>query len=89
MNSHERRTAERYWTHCINLSNDDERYYDIMDWIYNNFGSCSFKRRRGPRWCWRPVYSDVGNFARAWTKTQLFFHNDKDFTWLLMKWDNQ
>ena len=89
MNAHDRRVTERYWPHAINVSHDDDRYYDIIEWLNKNLGSCSFKRKNYPRWCWRPNYISVGNFAMSWEGTQLFFHKDKDYAWFLMKWDGQ
>ena len=89
MNSHDRRTTERYWPHAINVLHDDDRHDEIFEWLETNLGSCSFKRKKSPRWCWRPHYEDVGNFARAWVGTQLHFRKDKDYAWFLMKWDGE
>lgn len=87
MNSHERRVVERTWPYAINIDHDDDRYYDIVEWLNKNFGSCSFKRRRMPRWCWRPTYADAGNFS-VWASTQLYFRKEKDYMAVLLKWDN-
>ena len=87
MNSHDRRVTERYWPHTINVSYDDDREYEIFEWLNKNFGSCSFKRRSTPRWCWRPNYVDVGNFAMAAVGTQLHFRKEKDYMAFLLKWD--
>lgn len=89
MNSHERRVVERYWPHCVNVANDDARYADLVEWLNKNFGSCSFKRRQSPRWCWRPVYTDLGNFAHYWSQTQLYFRKEKDYLAFLLRWDNE
>ena len=89
MNSHERRVTERYWPHAINISYDDDRYYDIVEWLNKNLGSCSFKRKNYPRWCWRPNWADMGNFSVGWVGTQLFFRKDKDYMAFLLKWDGE
>ena len=88
VNSHDRRVCDRYWPHAVSLNNEDSRYYDIVEWLNTNFGSCSFKRRSMPRWCWRPSYQDAGNFS-VWEGTDIFFRKDKDYTAFLLKWDNR
>lgn len=87
MNSHERRVVERYWRHAINVYHDDDRYNDIVAWLNLNFGSCNFKRRHMPRWCWRPHYESIGNFSQMWTGDQLYFRKDRDYTAFLLRWD--
>ena len=72
MNSHDRRITERYWPYAVSLLHDDDRHYEIIEWVNKNFGGCSFHKKKTPRWCWRPSYADVGNFCRAWVGTQLF-----------------
>lgn len=87
MNSRDRRTVNRMWPHAIDVDHLDTRYYDIIEWLNKNFGSCSFKRRQMPRWCWRPTYIDAGNFSQVWSGTQLFFRRDKDYMAFLLRWD--
>lgn len=86
MNSHERRVVERYRSHSINVSYDDDRYSDIIEWLNKNFGSCEFKRKKSPRWCWRPDYMDMSGFAMMCVGTQLFFHKEKDYMAFLLRW---
>ena len=87
MNSHERRVNERRWPHCATISNGDARMLEILDWLHENFGSCSLSRRRLSRWCCRPDYSPTHSFASIWSGTQLFFRCKEDYAWFLLKWD--
>jgi hypothetical protein len=88
MNAHDRRVTDRYWPHCINVSYDDDRFLEIHEWLNKNFGSSSFRRRRPPRWCWRPNYTDVGNFAMVAVGSQLHFRKEKDYMAFLLRWDH-
>ena len=87
MNAHDRRVTARYWPHSIDMDHDDDRYYEVVEWLNKNFGSCNFKKRRPPRWVWRPYYADIGNFSQMWVGTQFFFRKKEDYSWFLLKWD--
>jgi hypothetical protein len=91
MNSHDRRVTERYWPHCVEVGHDseDQRYYDIIEWLNKNFGSCSFKKKKMPRWCWRPAYTPLSGFTMYWSGTQIFFRKEKDYMTFLLRWDGQ
>jgi len=89
MNSHERRVCDRYWSHRATVSNGDDRYYDIFEWLYENFGNCSLSRRRPPRWVWTPDYSTSHSMTEIWDGTQIFFHRKADYAWFLLKWDGE
>ena len=87
MNSHQRRVCDRYWPYDIHLQCGNDLLDEILEWLTETFGSCSFKRRSTPRWCWRPNYVDVGNFAMAAVGTQLHFRKEKDYMAFLLKWE--
>lgn len=87
MNSHERRVCNRRWPHCVTVSNGDDRYSDIFEWLYENFGNCSLARRRPPRWVWRKDYSTSHSMTEIWDGTQVFFRHKEDYAWFLLKWD--
>lgn len=86
MNSHDRRTTNRYWPHGVYVYNDlaDE----CFEWLHKNFGSCSFKRRKTPRWCWRPDMVPVGtNFTMKQQGVEVFFRKKEDYAWFMLKWN--
>jgi hypothetical protein len=88
MNSHQRRKVERRWPHAVNVLDDDAGYVDeVFLWLGDNLGSKGFTRRRKPRWCYRTHYSEYSSFARIQKGVQIYFRNDKDYAWILLRWD--
>ena len=86
MNSHERRTTERRWPYCIDINNDDALLIECFSWLDHTLGSCEFTRKRNPRWCWRPNYSNKG-FAMYRIGIQVYFRRKEDYAWFLLKWE--
>ena len=87
MNSHERRVVDRYWRHVVNVDVSILFDEDGWTWLHETFGSCTFKRKNYPRWCWRPHYVSVGNFAMRSDGAQIFFRKKADYAWFMLKWD--
>lgn len=85
MNSHERRIVNRYWGHSINVYNAlaDE----CFPWLEENFGSCNFKSRRMPRWCWTPNMATNSNFTVYQDGVNFYFHKERDYVAFLLKWN--
>ena len=85
MNSRDRRTVDRLWPHGIYLENDlaDE----CFPWLKKNFGSCSFKRRRMPRWCWRPDMLPGPNFTMYQGGVSLYLRKERDYLAFLLRWN--
>ena len=85
MNSHERRTTERRWPHCVFVNNILAE--ECFPWMEENFGSSSFKRRRMPRWCWRPDMGQGPGFTIMRHGVEIYFRRKEDYTWFLLKWE--
>lgn len=86
MNARDRRTVNRMWPHSVVVDDHILFDQDCWTWLHKNFGSCSFKRRGMPRWCWRPSYYDVGSFAVACDGAEIFFRKERDYTAFLLRW---
>lgn len=87
MNSHDRRTTNRFWPYGVHLDMEHKSLNEVLEWLTYTFGSCSFKTRRTPRWCWKPEYVDNGNFTMRQHGAWVFFRKDKDYALFLLKWD--
>lgn len=87
MNSHDRRTVNRAWPHSVVVDDNILFDQDCWTWLHTNFGSCSFKRRSMPRWCWRPSYLSMGNFTVANDGAEIFFRKEKDYMAFLLRWE--
>lgn len=85
MNSHQRRTLERYWPHGVYVEGI-ELTDACYKWLTDTFGSCKFTQRRMPRWCCRPEYQTV-SFAQYSKGMSVFFRKEKDYVAFLLKWD--
>ena len=85
MNSRDRRTINRLWPHSIYLYND--LVEECFPWLEENFGSCSFKRRGMPRWCWKPNMVPGPNFTVYREGIELHFRRKEDYSWFLLRWN--
>jgi hypothetical protein len=85
MNSHDRRVTNRYWAHGVYVY--DYIADECFEWLNHNFGSCSFKRRYMPRWCWRPDMVPGPNFSVYREGVEIFFHKKEDYAWFMLKWN--
>ena len=85
MNSHDRRVSDRYWPWSVEIEGD-ALAIECFGWLNKTLGSSSFKRKKMPRWCWRPYYISAGNFS-VYQGTMIFFHSEKDYVAFLLKWD--
>ena len=87
MNSHQRRTNDRFWPHGIFV--ETNALDDVLDWLTETFGSCSSKTRKMPRWCYRPEYiPSRGNFVMHQHGASIYFRKEKDYAMFLLKWEN-
>lgn len=79
-NSHQRRRADRHWTHRYHLDRVDPyglRAIIIREWCEEQFGKSNY----GHTWSMQ-TYS-----PENWTaSTFVLFHREKDANWFLMKW---
>ena len=88
MNSHQRRTTERFWPHGAHLQCSDQELDECLKWLTETFGSCSFKRRKTPLWCYRPEYiPGRGNFTMHSYGASIFFRRERDYTAFLLRWE--
>ena len=85
MNSRDRRTVNRLWPHSTYLYND--LVEECFPWLEENFGSCSFKRRGMPRWCWRPDMGPGPSFTMMQHGVELHFRKKEDYAWFMLKWN--
>lgn len=85
MNSHERRAANRMWPHYVYLYN--ELAEECFPWLEENFGSCSFKRRRMPRWCWKPDMGQGPSFTMMQHGIEIYFRKKEDYAWFMLRWN--
>ena len=85
MNSHQRRTNNRFWAHGVYLHNDQTE--ECFLWLHNNFGSCKFRTRRLPRWCWRPDMGQGPSFTVMRHGVEIYFRKKEDYAWFMLKWN--
>jgi hypothetical protein len=85
MNSHQRRTSNRFWLHYAYLYNDQVE--ECFMWLHKNFGSCSFKTRRMPRWCWCPDLGQGPSFTMMRHGVEIYFRKKEDYAWFMLKWN--
>lgn len=87
MNSHDRRIVNRMWPHSVYLY--DDLAEECFAWLEKTFGSCSFKRRAMPRWCWKPDMVQGHSFTMLRQGVALYFRRKEDYAWFMLKWDGQ
>ena len=88
MNSHQRRVCDRYWPYDIHLQCGNDLLDEILEWLTETFGSCKFKGKRMPVWCYRPEWvAGRGNFTMHPYGASLFFRREKDYALFLLKWE--
>lgn len=85
MNSHDRRIVNRMWPYGIYLYNNLAE--ECFPWLNKNFGSCSFKRRAMPRWCWKPDMGQGPSFTVIRHGVEVFFRKERDYLAFLLRWD--
>lgn len=84
MNSRDRRTVNRLWPYGAFLY--DYIADEVMEWMHANFGSCSFKRKGMPRWCWKPEMAPGPNFSMYREGVYVHFRKERDYLAFLLRW---
>lgn len=87
MNSRDRRGVERAWPHSVYLHNYDSLIEDCFAWLNTNYGSCRWRGKHNPRWCWRTDWEPGLNFTQLCAGVSVHFRRERDYAWFMLRWN--